>query len=120
LFPHLFLTFSFAHLFKRTEEVVAKWIPYYTGVINYNINDVLNRHQNKAKNPTTTVPKKEIILVLPYLEVQSKIATKEMKTCINKFYGCINLRVIFQSAYRIKSLFPCKDRINRSQQSKVV
>ena len=88
---------------------------YPTGVINYNINDVLNRQQNRAKNPTTTVPKKEIILVLPYLGEQSKIVTKQLKTCVNKFYGCINLRVIFQSAYRIKSLFPYKDRINRSQ-----
>ena len=55
-------------------------------------------------------------LVLPYLGVQSKI----VKTCINKFYGCIDLRVIFQSARRIKSFFPYKDLINRSQMSKVV
>ena len=43
-----------------------------------------------------------------------------LKTCINKFYGCIDLRVIFQSAHRIKSFFPYKDRFNRSQMSKVV
>ena len=48
------------------------------------------------------------------------VAAKQLKTSINKFYGCSNLRVIFQSAYRIKSLFPYKDRINRSQLSKVV
>ena len=45
---------------------------------------------------------------------------KQLKTCINKFYGCIDLRVIFQSARRIKSFFPYKDIINRSQMSKVV
>ena len=44
----------------------------------------------------------------------------QLKTCINKFYGCIDLRVIFQSARRIKSFFPYKDIINRSQMSKVV
>ena len=44
----------------------------------------------------------------------------ELKTCINKFYGCIVLRVIFQSARRIKSFFPYKDTITRSQMSKVV
>ena len=93
---------------------------YHAGVVNYNINDVLNRQQNKPKNPTTTVPKKETILVLPYLGVQSKIVTKQLKTCINKFCGCIDLRVIFQSARRIKSFFPYKDMINRSQMSKVV
>ena len=80
------------------------------GVVNYNINDVLNRQQNRLRNPTTTVPKKETILVLPYLGVQSKIVTKQLKTCINTFYGCIDLRVIFQSAHRIKSFFPIKIR----------
>ena len=32
---------------------------YPAGVANYNINDVLNRQQNRPRNPTTTVPKKE-------------------------------------------------------------
>ena len=93
---------------------------YPAGVVNYNINDVLNRQQNKPRYPTTTVPKKETILVLPYLGVQSKIVTKQLKTFINKFYGCIDLRVILQRALRTKSFFPYKDRINRSQMSKVV
>jgi len=35
------------------------------------------------------------VLVLPYLGVQIKIVTKQLKTCINKFYGCINLKVNF-------------------------
>ena len=90
------------------------------GVVSYNINDVLNRQQNRPRHPIITVPKKETILVLPYLGVQSKIVTKQLKTCINKFYGCIDLWVIFQSAHRIKSFFPYKDRFNRSQMSKVV
>ena len=95
---------------------------YPAGVINYNINDVLNRQQNRPRNPTTTVPKKETILILSYLGAQSKIVTKQLtcKTCINRFYGCIDLKVIFQSAHRIKSFFPYKDKINRSQMSKVV
>ena len=59
------------------------------------------------------------MLVLPYLGVQSKIVTKQLKTCINKFYGCIDLRVIFQSAHRIKSFFPYKDKINPSKCQKL-
>ena len=43
----------------------------------------------------------------------------KLKTCINKCYGCINLKVIFQSAHRIKSFFLYKDVINRSQMSKI-
>ena len=52
--------------------------------------------------------KKELILVLPHLGVQSKIISKQPKTWTNQFYGCTNLRIIFQSAYRIKSIFPTK------------
>ena len=52
--------------------------------------------------------------------LQSKIITKQLKACINKFYGVFDLRVIFQSNHRIKSLFPYKDRLNRSQMSNVV
>ena len=58
--------------------VVTEWLP--AGVINYNINDVLNTQQNRPRNPTTTVPKKETILVLPYLGAQSEIVTKQLKT----------------------------------------
>ena len=57
----------------------------------YNINDVLNRHQNRPRNPIITVPNKETILVLPYLGVQSKIVTKQLKTCINKFMAALIL-----------------------------
>ena len=88
--------------------------------VNYNINDVLSRQQNKPMNPTATVPKKEILLLLPYLGLQSKIITQQLLACINKFYECIDLRVIFQNTHRNKSLFPYKDRLNRSQMSKVV
>ena len=37
-----------------------------------------------------------------------------------KFYSCVNLKIVFQSTRCIKSFFPYKDRINRSQQSRVI
>ena len=52
--------------------------------------------------------------------MQSKIVTKQLKICIKTFHGCIDLKVIFQSAHSIKSFFPYKDRINRPQLSRVV
>ena len=42
---------------------------YPAGVVNYNINDVLNRQQNRPRHPIITVPKKETILVLFGVEV---------------------------------------------------
>ena len=47
-----------------------------------------------------------------------KIYSYKKKEC--KFYGFVNLRVVFQNTRRIKSFFPYKDRFNRSQKSKIV
>ena len=83
------------------------------------MNDVINKHRNKPKD-IITVPKKEIFIVLPYLGIQSKIVTQQLKSCIYKVYGCFNPKIIFRSTRRIKSFFPYKDRLNRSLRSKVV
>ena len=57
---------------------------YPRGIISYNMNDVVNKHRNKPKE-IITVPKKEIFIVLPYLGIQSKIVTQQLKSCIYKF-----------------------------------
>ena len=54
--------------------------------------------------------KKDIVIQLPYLG----------KSCMYKFYTCVNLKIAFQSNRCIKSFFPYKDRINRSQRSGVI
>ena len=83
-------------------------------------NDVINKHRNKPKD-IITVPQKEIFIVLPYLGIQSKIVTQQPKSCIYKFYGCFNPKIIFRNTRRIKSFnFPYKDRLSRSLSSKVV
>lgn len=64
---------------------------YHSSVVIYSINDVLNRsQQNGHKHPTTTVPKKEIFLILPFLWLQSKRITEQQNTCINKSYVFID------------------------------
>ena len=65
------------------------------------MNDVLQKQQNKPFTPNITVPKKNLFLVLPYLG--PPIVAKKIMSCINKFYGCVDLRVIFLSIRRIKS-----------------
>ena len=95
---------------------------YPQGVITYNviINDVLNRNKNKPNDPVVTVPNKDIIIMLPYLGLHSNQVAKSLKSCVYKFFSCINLKVIFQNKRRIKSYFPYKDRLNRSQMSKII
>ena len=58
------------------------------------------------------MPKKDVILVLPYLGFHSDAITRRLKSCVYKFYCFVNLRVVFQNTHRIKSFFPYKDRFN--------
>ena len=37
------------------------------GTITFRINDVINRNMNESNNHVSTVPKKDIIILLPYL-----------------------------------------------------
>ena len=57
-------------------------------------NGVLRRQQQNAECPTT-VPKKIVYIVLPYLGLQSNAIARQLKCCISKFYGCIDLGVFF-------------------------
>ena len=93
---------------------------YPRGVINYNVNDFIHKHKDTPSQPTLTVPKKDVILVLPYQGLHSDAIVRRLKSCVNKFYGFVNLRVVFQNTRRIKSFFPYKDRFNRSQKSEIV
>ena len=92
---------------------------YPRGVLCFHINHVLNRQKNKSADPIATVPKKDIFLVLPFLGSQSEVLARRVKVCVSKFYGFVNLRVIFNNTCKVKSFFPCKDRFSRSQRSKV-
>ena len=81
----------------------------------YNVNDVLNRHTNKPVNPVPTVSRKDIIILLPYLGLNSNLFTNRLKSCVDKFYPFVNLKVIFQNTRCINSSFPYKDHLSRFQ-----
>ena len=59
-------------------------------------------------------------ILLPYLGLRSNQKSKRLKSCIYQFYSCLNLKIIFQNTCCIKTFFPCKDRLNRFQRSKVI
>jgi len=73
-----------------------------------------------ASSCSCSVPKKDVIILLPYLGLHSNHITKRLKSCVNRFYSFVNVKVIFQNTRRIKSFFPYKDRLHRSQLSKVI
>ena len=70
-----------------------------TCIITYNMNDVVTR--NKPKDAITTVPKRDVFHDLAYLGLQSKFIAKQLTSCIYKFYGCINLKIVFRNTHRI-------------------
>ena len=75
---------------------------YPQGVITFNINDVLNKSKNKPNNSVqATVPKKDILIVLPYLGFHSSQVTKRLKSCVYNLYSFVNLKIIFQNTRRI-------------------
>ena len=65
---------------------------YPQGIITFNINDVLNKNKNKPKEPVATVPKKDVIILLPYIGLHSNLITKRLKSCVNRFYSFVNVK----------------------------
>ena len=64
--------------------------------------------------------KKSVLIVLPFLGHRRKHLTKQLRSCINKFYGIFNVPIVFQDTRRIKSFLPYKDKLAPSFRSKVV
>ena len=48
------------------------------GTVKYHINDVIEKHQNKPKDPVQTVKKKEVLIVLPISSQQTPHKTAEV------------------------------------------
>ena len=120
---HLLIVVSeFVHLLQSALDDLKKYLSrngYPHGIISYNMNDVVNKHQDKPKD-IITVPKKEIFIVLPYLGIQSKIVTQQLKSCISKFYGVLIPRLFSETCAKLSLFFPYKDRLSHSLKSKVI
>ena len=46
-------------------------------------------------SPVSTVPKKDIIILLPYLRLQSNQISQRLKSWVYNFYSFVNLKIIF-------------------------
>ena len=93
---------------------------YPMGNVRYHMNDVIEKHQNKPKDPVQKVKEKEVLIVLAFLGHHSKHLVKQLRSCINKFYGIFNVTIVFQNTRRINSFFPYKDKLAPSFRSRVV
>ena len=86
------------------------------------INVITEHEQTKEKvcRAYHHCSKERYIPCLVFLGSQSEVLARRVKSRVSKFYGFVNLRVIFNNTCRVKSFFPCKDRFSHSQRSKVV
>ena len=69
-----------------------------------NVNDVLNKHKGRHAEPTLTVPKKDVVLVLPYLGLHSDVITRRLKT----FMALSTSRLFFRTLAELTLSFLTK------------
>ena len=67
-----------------------------------------------------TVPKKELIIVLPYLGKMSQIVKTRLTKTMNKHMKFCKLRVIFQTNNRLRNYFRFKDSVPETLQSNLI
>ena len=79
---------------------------YPMGTVKYHMNAVIDKQQNKPKDPVQTGKKKEVLIVLPFLGHHSKHLTKQLMSCINKFYGIFNVKIVFSEHPKNQVFFP--------------
>ena len=72
------------------------------------------------KQIVLTVPKKELLVVLPFLGTFSLNLRKRLHKAVSKSLPQCNIRVIFQSKNRLSSLFKFKDSIPLYLRSHVI
>ena len=65
-------------------------------------NHVLNRQKNKSAEPITTVPKKDIFLVLPFLGSQSEVLARRDNSCVSTNFMVLS---ILGSVFKV-SVYP--------------
>ena len=77
-----------------------------------------NQYTTKVSN--STVLKKRIVFVMPYLGPLSILIKRRLKRLISKFYPLIELKIVFKRGNTIKNMFSYKDRFPLKNSSSVV
>ena len=88
-------------------------------VVDNCIKSVLDRiYQPKTSNPT--VPRKEIMLNLPFTGKHGTVIGNKLTKFLSRLYPMAKFRVVFSPTFKIGNLFRAKDGIPSSLQSMVI
>ena len=94
---------------------------YPEGLLNAIAKNFVERMKStQEKEIVYDVPKKEILLILPFHGKQSDILQKRLVSLFSNCYPQVNLKVIFRTTFRIANLFVFKDKIPLRLKSHVV
>ena len=75
---------------------------------------------HKKRSPITTVPKKEFMLVLPFLGTTSFRTKNQLVRSFRELLPFSKLKIIFKTSRRLSSCFTFKDRIPKPLMSGVI
>ena len=107
------------HLEVEQLRQIFKCNNYPVGLIDQCVKTFLNKIY-VPKRILITVPKKDVLIVLPFLGQFSLNLRSRLYNCFNKTLPQCNIKVIFQSKNRLSNLFRFKDSIPKELRSHIV
>ena len=108
--------YTFFHLEVENLRKILKKNSYPSGIIKQSIKSFLNK-LHVPKKVISTVPKKELFIVLPYLGTLSSNLKQKLRSCFKNSLPKCNIKIILNSTNRLSSLFRLKDVIPKELQS---
>ena len=102
---------KFHHEVDKVKKILSK-NAYPQTFIDKCIQKFLNMFIQRLQVPT--VPKKELIIILPYLGNMSQIVKTKLTKTMNKHMKFCKLRVIFQSNNKLRNYFRFKDSVSET------
>ena len=83
-------------------------------------NKFLCKQYNPNSDIISTVNKKTVVIVLPYLGYLSIIMRRKITGLVNKYFPTVDFKVIFKSGNSIRKTFYYKDKVPKKCLSGVV
>ena len=111
------------NLFQRDVFTIKKNLlknQFPEGLLNAIIKNFSESIEKEPASKPVTVPKKEVILILPYLGTLSESFERSLKSLIAKAYYQVDVKIVFKTTNRIANLFHVKDTIPKRLISNVI
>ena len=111
--------YTLFHLEVEKLREILKKNSYPSSIIELSIRTFLNRLY-VPKQVYSTAPKKELLIILPFLGTMSSNLKRKLQTCIWNSLPQCNIKVILKSTNHLSSLFCFKNAIPKELRSHLV